>query len=199
MGKTQLTKDLEMQIWKATHKQGVFGCFEVTIGWFGQERVDYMTFNTKGIWRFYEIKVSKEDFHSKAHKTFLGHYNYFVMPKELFEQVQQEIPEGIGVYVGGGEARCVRQAKKRELAVDEKTLVGSMIRSLSREAERIFNEGDVPRTARIKAENERLKREASKNYNDSIEKQRLVYSVRRFLESIGLVEKWEAWRKLEGY
>ena len=49
--KTEETKRLEMAIWNATNKQGVFGCFEVTIGWFGKERVDYMTFDTKGDFR----------------------------------------------------------------------------------------------------------------------------------------------------
>ena len=35
--KTEDTKRLEMAIWNATNKQGVFGCFEVTIGWFGKD------------------------------------------------------------------------------------------------------------------------------------------------------------------
>jgi len=47
--KTELTIQLERDIWSATVKQGVFGCFEVTIGWFGKERVDYITYDTNGI------------------------------------------------------------------------------------------------------------------------------------------------------
>lgn len=70
--KTEETKRLEMAIWNATNKQGVFGCFEVTIGWFGKERVDYMTFDTKGDFRCYEIKVTKADFHSTCHNSFVG-------------------------------------------------------------------------------------------------------------------------------
>ena len=31
MAKTDLTLELEREIWDATHKQGVFGCFEVTM------------------------------------------------------------------------------------------------------------------------------------------------------------------------
>jgi hypothetical protein len=31
---------------------GVFGCFEVTIGFHGRERVDYMTLDTKGTREF---------------------------------------------------------------------------------------------------------------------------------------------------
>lgn len=47
MAKTEVTKQLEDAIYKETSKQGTFGCFEVTIGWYGDERVDYMTYNTK--------------------------------------------------------------------------------------------------------------------------------------------------------
>ncbi len=151
VAKLELTLKLEREIWNATHKQGVFGCFEVTIGWFGKERVDYLTYDTNGIWRCYEIKVSKSDFHSKAHKTFVGHYNYYVMPKELYEQVNNEIPRHIGVWNGNS---CIKRAKKQELAVDEQILKDSLIRSLYREAEKV-----------IKSENptvvESLKRQAN--------------------------------------
>ncbi|MEM5647809.1 hypothetical protein AAHH72_29540 [Bacillus cereus] len=101
MAKTEVTTEMERQIYAATKKQGVFGCFEVKIGWFGKERVDYLTLDTKGIWRCYEVKVSVSDFRSKANKTFCGHYNYYVMPRELYEKVKGEIPSHIGVYIGG--------------------------------------------------------------------------------------------------
>lgn len=135
IAKTDLTLKLEREIWKATHKQGVFGCFEVTIGWFGKERVDFITYDTKGIWRCYEIKVSKSDFRSKAHNTFIGHYNYYVMPQELYEQVAHEIPAHIGVYTDGV---CRKKAKRQELGVDEQVLKDSMIRSLCREFKKKF-------------------------------------------------------------
>lgn len=135
IAKTEQTIALEREIWKATRKQGVFGCFEVTIGWFGDQRVDYMTYDTNGIWRCYEIKVSRPDFHSKAKNTFIGHFNYYVMPKELYEQVKDEIPAHVGVYVGG---RCVKKAKKQPLIIDEQVLKDSLIRSLYREAEKVI-------------------------------------------------------------
>ena len=117
--KTKKTIELEQQIYKATKNAGTFGCFEVTIGWFGKERVDYMTYNVKGEFRCYEIKVSKRDFHSKSATTFLGHYNYYVMPQELYEEVKDEIPDWIGVYT---DLTCVKKAKKQDLKVDEKIL-----------------------------------------------------------------------------
>jgi hypothetical protein len=140
IAKTDLTTELERQIWAATSKQGTFGCFEVTIGWFGNERVDYITYDTKGTWRCYEIKVSKSDFYSKAKKTFVGHFNYFVLPdKELYEKVNDDIPKHIGVYIGNW---CVKKPKKQELLVDEQVLKNSLIRSLAREFSKQFRSGN---------------------------------------------------------
>lgn len=135
MAKTELTTQLERQIYAATNKQGVFGCFEVTIGWFGNERVDYMTYDTKGVWRCYEIKVSVADFRSKAKKTFCGHFNYYVMPGDLYEKVKDEIPHEIGVYVNGA---SVKRAKKLVPSVDIQILKDSMIRSLCRESGKLY-------------------------------------------------------------
>ena len=64
--KTAETVALEKAIRRATYKMGTFGCYEVTIGYGGRERVDYMTYDTKGIFRCYEVKVSKADFHSSV-------------------------------------------------------------------------------------------------------------------------------------
>ena len=51
--KTAETVALEKAIRRATRKTGVFGCYEVTIGFCGRERVDYMTYDTKGVFRCY--------------------------------------------------------------------------------------------------------------------------------------------------
>lgn len=139
MAKTSATLSLERALWTATKKQGTFGCFEVTIGWFGKERVDYMTYDTKGVWRCYEIKVSKADFRSKAHNTFCGHFNYYVMPADLYEELKNEIPEHVGVYVNHEYwpfVKCIKRAKRQNLLEDEQILKNSMIRSLSREVDK---------------------------------------------------------------
>lgn len=138
----------------------------MTIGFGGNERVDYVTYDTKGIWRFYEIKVSKSDFHSKAKKTFSGHYNYYVMPHELYEEVKDEIPKHIGVYCGTG---LYKKAKKQELLVDVKILKDSMIRSLYREFEKQYKSADDTLVEKYQRKFNRLKREKdrySKQYND---------------------------------
>ncbi|MES9681742.1 hypothetical protein ABWK22_02255 [Gottfriedia acidiceleris] len=119
-----------------------------------------MTYDTKGIWRCYEIKVSLSDFKSKAKKTFCGHFNYFVMPRELFDKVQDEIPAHIGVYVNG---TCVKKAKKQELLVDEKVLKDSMIRSLSREADKLIQSSTPPVVMTIRKQLSAARKEAD-NY-----------------------------------
>lgn len=111
--KTEETKCLELAIFKATSKRGAFGCFEVTIGWYGKERVDYMTYDTKGIFRCYEIKVTKSDFHSPCHNSFVGNFNYYVMPESLYNEVKEEIPAFVGTYVMRNGSVCsVKKAKQ---------------------------------------------------------------------------------------
>ena len=170
MPKTELTKELERKIWTATAKMGTFGCFEVTIG-FNQktkikERCDYITYDTQGIWRCFEVKISKSDFHSNAHNTFVGHFNYYVMPKELYEEVKDEIPNRIGVYVGD---YCIKKPKKQELGVSEDVLKDSMIRSLYREFEKQFKSGNESVIANLNRKVSRLTSERNRWHNNYIE------------------------------
>lgn len=168
MAKTEVTTEMERQIYAATKKQGVFGCFEVTIGWFGKERVDYLTLDTKRIWRCYEVKVSVSDFRSKANKTFCGHYNYYVMPRELYEKVKGEIPSHIGVYIGGW---LEKRAKKQELAVEEDVLKASLIRSLSREADKLIK-SDNPSTVESLQRQIRYERKQKEEYRRMYQEER---------------------------
>lgn len=183
MAKTEETVKLEKEIFKATNKQGTFGCFEVTIGWFGKERVDYMTVDTKGVWRCYEIKVSVSDFRSKSAKTFCGNLNYFVMTNELYEKVKDEIPDGIGVYIGGW---CKKRAKKRELGEDEETLKMSMIRSLAREAGKYHLMQDQDEVKRLRDRTKRLEKESNLNHRRYVKLSNYCYEKlgRGFLENI---------------
>lgn len=173
--KTEDTKRLELAIWNATNKQGVFGCFEVTIGWFGNERVDYMTYNTKSEFRCYEIKVTKADFHSPCHNSFVGHLNYYVLPSDLYEAVKAEIPDHVGVYVyRDGGVHSVKKAKRRTINHMD-TLKDSMIRSLCREVTKQIQSGDPLRV-------ERLKREISQTKWERDDYRRQYWNLRRAVE-----------------
>jgi len=148
------TREIEYGMVLVLRKMGTYMCFEVMMpdphGRLGRslERVDLLTFDTKGVWRFYEIKITKSDFYSKAAHTFKGHLNYFVMPKALYEQVKDDIPPDIGVYVARSEKRsrpyeheivvcsCIKKARRRELGVDEDKLKFAFMQALSREHEK---------------------------------------------------------------
>jgi hypothetical protein len=147
----------------------------VTIGWYGKERCDFITYDTKSIWKCYEIKQSVEDFHSKAAHTFCGHYNYFVMTKDVYEKVKDEIPIHIGAYIKSGKEVCsIKKAKKQELTVDEKILKDSFLRSIFREAEKYYNMDDEDKIASLKRQVNYQKKEKDKYYNDYFKLQKAV-------------------------
>ena len=89
------------------------------------KRVDYMLFkpknNTpsgieKGDFYCYEVKSSVEDFHSKNGHNFLGDFNYYVMPEEVYAAVSNEVPCNVGVYVPRKEmTKEEKESKEEEL------------------------------------------------------------------------------------
>lgn len=135
---------------------GTFGCFEVTIGFGGNERVDFITYDTKGNVRCYEIKSSKEDFYSDAKWTFVGNYNYFVLTREVYQQVKDDIPKGIGVYIDG---RTVAKRATRRKVKDIDVIKDSMIRSLYREFEKYWKNENTEYIKRLQNDNKRMQRE----------------------------------------
>ena len=165
MAKTEKTKFIESCLWKENSKKRLFGCFEVTIGWYGDERVDYMTYKTNGEFRCYEIKVSKADFKSKAKVSFLGDFNYYVMPVELYQELRKDARkevadndyytekekdemfdtrlknQGIGLITvnerGYMQSKITPKRKYPDLSV-RMTLLQSMLRSSNREVEKFY-------------------------------------------------------------
>ena len=137
------TKELEIVAYRHLWKQGTYLCFEVMMPspdgkhyMDNNERVDLISYDTKGIWRFYELKITKSDFHSGCKHTFLGNFNYFIMPYSLWLEVKDEIPKEIGVYTASKESAqlsCVKKAKRQELQVNEHFLKFNFMQALSRE------------------------------------------------------------------
>lgn len=158
MSKSETTKKLEYLLRNKFDIRNDFFCFECTIGWYGKEIVDCVVYNTSREISCFEIKSSEQDFHSNASWSFFGNKNYFVMPLEVYEKVQKEIPMDIGVYVaidrinietkqiltkygtntqyspnlipGFKELYCIKKCKKRELKADKEVILSSMIRTL---------------------------------------------------------------------
>ena len=86
-------------------------------------RVDYMRFkplnNTvsgieKGDFYCYEVKSSVADFHSKHGHNFIGDFNYYVMPKTVFEAVREQIPYFVGVYCPDDAGTVLSSIKKAQ-------------------------------------------------------------------------------------
>ena len=135
------TKELEHKIYFTLKKMGTYLCFEVGMpnkqrGTKIKQRVDLLSYDTTGIWRFYELKVSKSDFYSKAKNTFLGHYNYYVMPKEIYKQVKKDIPSYVGCYISDDKHElcwCVKKAKKQSLDINSDKLMFAFMQALDRE------------------------------------------------------------------
>jgi hypothetical protein len=154
MTKTALTLDLEHTLYGYCRDAGAAVVEEVTMP------------DNKGIvdtlacqllapgqfeWRCYELKVTKSDFHSSAQLSFVGHYNYFVLPLALYEEVAAEIPAHVGVLVYRpyekadptqvatpypGYLTIVKTARQQELQVPADELLDRFLHSLTREVDK---------------------------------------------------------------
>ncbi len=160
--KTETTKRLEQLLANRFNRRNDFYVFECTIGWYGKEIVDCIMYNCQREIYCYEIKQSKQDFHSKNALTFIGNKNYFVMPYKLYQEVKDEIQSEIGVLVaiekmeekeeettdvfgnkwtkyfaepvdGLKELYCIKPARKQELKADKEVILSSMLRSMQRD------------------------------------------------------------------
>lgn len=105
-------------------------------------RVDYMRFkpknNTvsgieKGDFYCYEVKSSLDDFHSKNGHNFIGDFNYYVMPSEVFSAIKEEIPWDIGVIVPG---KSGLESAKKAQRKDRCKPIGEMLLMMFRSAKR---------------------------------------------------------------
>lgn len=161
--KTKETQELERALMKSTIEYRTFGCPEVTIGWYGKQRVDFMKTNTRGLIWCYEIKVSKSDFHSKHGHNFEGHYNYYVMPYELYKEVKDEIPDGVGVLTGKF-LDCQKRAKKKKITEKRAAdLRMFLLRSMSREVKKSYVSSDLKELTALKRKLDYWRRYAESN------------------------------------
>lgn len=154
--KTKLTKNLESTLYQYCYEQGAYVVEEVSMP-DKKGIVDTLSYQQlpdgEVEWRCYELKVTKSDFHSKAKLSFIGNYNYFVLPQKLYEEVKEEIPNHIGVMIYRAfDKKAVdlapqalrtprfltiaKKAQYQELQVDEKPLTSHFIASLFREVDK---------------------------------------------------------------
>ncbi|EGQ2689290.1 hypothetical protein H7N58_002415, partial [Staphylococcus pseudintermedius] len=100
----------------------------------GREIVDFLTYDSKNVFRAYEIKVTKEDLKSTAKLSFVGHYNYLVLTEELYEEVKDTdlLPFNVGIIIVG-EGLIKKSGRKTLSMSDNIKLLESLMRSLNRE------------------------------------------------------------------
>ncbi len=151
--KTKLTLEMERTLYQYCRDAGAVAVEEVTMP-DDQGIVDTLSYQRQADghveWRCYELKVTKSDFHSKAKLSFIGHYNYFVLPLKLYREVADEIPEKIGVLsyqpydaerlaaadepvTVPGYFTVERKPRYQDLQLDEADLTDHFVHSLARE------------------------------------------------------------------
>lgn len=149
MGRPEITKDLSRRLEQYIAPYGdtrIYWAREVTFDYSKRHpiRVDYMRFKPRnntpegiedGLFYCYEIKSSIADFHSPNGHNFIGNYNYYVMPEEVFGKIAGEIPKHIGVLCPDGKTklRSTKKAVKQELHRPLNEMLLMMFRSAARD------------------------------------------------------------------
>lgn len=157
VNRKEITEKLSMMLEKHLNPNNdtrIYMAREVTFDYYSQHRVrvDYMLFkpinNTisgieKGDFYCYEIKSSVEDFQSKNGHNFLGDYNYYIMPLDVYEKVKDEIPYQVGVLVPDTDSflrehlKSVKNSKRADRKHPAIVMLLMMFRSANREAMKI--------------------------------------------------------------
>ncbi len=148
MGRAETTKQLSEMLERHLNPHRdprIYIAREVTFdyGTEHQIRVDYMRFkplnNTvsgieKGDFYCFEVKSSVEDYHSKNGHNFIGDFNYYVMPQEVYEQIGATIPWWVGVYCPAGDfLTCVKKAHRSDRSRPVSEMLLMMFRSAARD------------------------------------------------------------------
>lgn len=131
--KTKETLELELFLFNYLQKMGTYCVFECQIGKFKGGRVDCISIDTDSIVKCYELKVTKNDFHSKHGHNFIGHYNYYVMPLSLYKDVYNEVQSDIGIIVADEDyLYSAKKSKRKECSYSIEQIKDFMLRSLYR-------------------------------------------------------------------
>ena len=150
MTRKEITRNLgeRLEIYLKCNDVRIYWAKEVTFdyGTLNQSRVDYMLFKPvnnstsgieKGDFYCYEIKSSVADFKSKNGHNFLGDYNYYVMPENVYEDIKDLIPYYVGVLVPSdssiGKLKAIKTAKRHNRNYSMSQMLLMMFRSANRD------------------------------------------------------------------
>lgn len=154
MAKSKLTKEIELNfveyLYDVRYELAIIECAIGARKKYGI--VDVLSYHGKRIsngrgrprtrevtWRCYEIKTSKADFYSPHKWTFVGDYNYFVVPEFLYDEIKKDIPKGIGCYIYTGGKRgfkIIKKAARQKTRISESQLMHDYLVSNNRDSRR---------------------------------------------------------------
>ena len=199
MAKSKSTENIEKALNTMCREKRLYGCEEVTIGFpnngYGNEIVDFMLMDSKGILRCYEIKVSVSDLSSRAKKSWYGNYNYLVTTEVLYQKISDwtiYIPGHVGIIVyEDNRLLCKRKPVKRELSSSEQLMVKeSLIRSLTWKTWKYKDAGDPLKWKQIQAEvrkwQKKYKLKKEECEYECEEKCRLRHVIRKYRKVTGI-------------
>mgnify|MGYP003294794927 CR=1 FL=1 len=195
MAKRQETLDLENALFKQSREKRVYGCEEVTIGFHnnghGNEVVDFITMDSKGVIKCYEIKVTLSDLKSKAKKSWYGHYNYLVISRDLLGKVDnwnEYIPDYVGIIVGTS-LYSLFKAKRRDLSPEDEMMIKeSMVRSMSYKIDKYKDANNLELKKQSDKMIRELKSERNKYYDRMVAAERIIHCYEKFKEKNDGVE-----------
>lgn len=192
MAKRKETLGIEKALMEMTKDRGIYGCEEITIGFIGKgyggEIVDFMTMDSKGIIRCYEIKVTLQDLKSKAKKSWYGNYNYLVVSEELRYKIHdwnEYLPNGVGLLMGykkenstDWKLQSVFKPKKQKIS-DEISMMlkESMVRSIYYKMNKYYDAQSIEKTKKL---NEKMDYWERQYRSESRERIDLFHKIRRF-------------------
>ena len=147
---------------------GYYGCEKVTIGFanngHGNEIVDFMSMDSKGIIRCYEIKVTMADLKSKAKLSFYGHYNYLVIGGELLDKLDEVkllTPKEIGIL--DNNLSAIRRPKLKGIHTATETMLKeSLVRSMYHKMNKYKRTQDINEYKKLESKVKRIERERNK-------------------------------------
>lgn len=187
MAKRKETIDLENALIKDTREKRIYGCEEITIGFYnnghGNEIVDFMTMDSKGIVKCYELKVTLQDLKSSAKKSWYGNYNYLVVSKTLYDTVEDwniYVPKHVGIIVGTSLSIVKKPTKKNIDNDTEIMLKESFVRSMYWKMIKYIDAQSLDNLKKLNAKIKKLEQERDKYYKDSLYYEKIIYGYQKY-------------------
>lgn len=181
MAKRKETLDLENALIKDTREKRIYGCEEITIGFYnnghGNEIADFMTMDSKGIIKCYELKVTLQDLNSNAKKSWYGHYNYLVVSSTLYNTVEdwnEYVPKHVGIIVGTS-LSIVKKPTKENIDTDTAIMLKeSMIRSMYWKVDKYKDAQSLESQKKLKSKIRKAEQERDNNYKRALHFERII-------------------------